>query len=128
MVWVGRLEKILEAIGELPHMALENTLGGSDVFFIRIVGRLVVVIIIIAASSNYNPLGALLWPPLTTFGAPLSSFPSCLGRCPSATTEDHLPIALDEDGLDCLLTEGVLGGNVKQLLCGLRLITVEFMH
>jgi hypothetical protein len=48
--------------------------------------------------------------------------------CPLAATGDHFPVALDEDGPDRLFTRGVVGGNVKQLLCGLRLIMAEFMN
>jgi hypothetical protein len=41
---------------------------------------------------------------------------------------DRLLITLDKNGPDCLLTRGVLGGNVEQLLRGLWLIAAELMH
>jgi hypothetical protein len=112
MVWAGRLEMLLKVIDRLPRLALEITPSGSDMFFIRVVHLLVVVIIVIAC-SNYDPLGAPLWSFLTAFSASLSTFAGSLGWCPSAVTKDHLPIALDEDGPDHLCTRGVLGGNVK---------------
>jgi hypothetical protein len=41
---------------------------------------------------------------------------------------DRLPIGLDANGLDCLLTRGMLGGNVEKLLGDIWLITTELMH
>jgi hypothetical protein len=35
---------------------------------------------------------------------------------------------LDKNILDCLLTRGVAGGDVKELLRGLRLVMAKFMH
>jgi hypothetical protein len=84
MVWAGRLEKLLEVIDRLPHLAFEITLGGSDVFHVRVVIGLLVVVIVVTASSNYDPLGAPLWPPPNVIGAPLSAFASNLGWCPRA--------------------------------------------
>jgi hypothetical protein len=75
-------------------------------------------------SSNCDPLGAPLWALLATFGA----FAGSLGWCPSATTRDRLQVTLDEDGPDHFFTRGMPGCNVKQLLCGFRLFTIEFMH
>jgi hypothetical protein len=123
IVWAGRLEKLLEVINKLLCLALEVTLGSDDVFFIKVISLLVVVTFI-AASSNCD----LLWSLLIAFGASLRSFTGSLGRCPSAASGAHLPIALDENSPDCLLTRAVSGGDVKKLLCGLRLITTESMH
>jgi hypothetical protein len=120
MFWAGHLEKLLEVIGRLSCLTFEATLCGGDVFFIEVIS-LSVIVAFIVASSNSDQLGAPLWPPLVAFA-------SNLGRCPSATGGAHLPIALDKNGPDCLLTRGVSGGDVKQLLCGLQLITTKFMH
>jgi hypothetical protein len=68
-------------------------------------------------------LGAPLCPLPAAFGASLSTFIGSLGRCPSAGNGDRFLVALDEDGPKC-----VSGGNVKQLLCDLRLIMTEFMY
>jgi hypothetical protein len=127
MVWACCLEKLLEVIGRLPYLVLEIMLGGCDVFLIRVISLLVVVVVV-ATSCNHDPLGPPFWPPLTAFGASLRAFADNLGWCPSATAGDHLPIALDEDGPNCLFTTSVWGDNVKQLLCGLWLITTEFKH
>jgi hypothetical protein len=112
MVGVGSLEKLLEVIGRLSCLALEVVLGSSDVFLIRVISLLVVVKLIIA-SSNCDPLGAPLWPSLTAFGASFCTFASSLAWRPLAINGDCLPIALDEDGPNCLLTGGMLGGDVK---------------
>jgi hypothetical protein len=69
MVGAGRLEKLLEVIGRLPCLSLEVVLGGGNELLIGVVSLLVVVTLIIA-SSNCDPLGSLLWPPLVAFGAP----------------------------------------------------------
>jgi hypothetical protein len=37
MVWASHLEKLLEVVGGLPCLALEITLGGNDMFLIRVV-------------------------------------------------------------------------------------------
>jgi hypothetical protein len=93
-------------------------LSGNDMFLVGVIGLLVVVAFI-TASSNCDSLGALLWPTLTAFGAPLSALASNLGRRPSVATWECLAITLDENGPNRLLTRGVLGDDVKQLLCGL---------
>jgi hypothetical protein len=43
---------------------------------------------------------------------------------PLATDRDHLPLALDENGPDFLLTSG----DVEEFLCCLRLIMAEFAY
>jgi hypothetical protein len=63
VVWAGRLEKLLDVIGMLSRLGLQIALDGSNVFLIRVVHFLAIVVIIVAASSNYDPLGAPLWPP-----------------------------------------------------------------
>jgi hypothetical protein len=78
MVWAGHLKKLLEVISRLSHRALDIALGYGNVFLIRVIGLLVIVVFI-AASGNYDPLGASLWPPPTAFGAPLRAFTSSLG-------------------------------------------------
>jgi hypothetical protein len=99
-------------------MAFEIALGSGDVFLIGVISLLVVVIFV-AASSNYDPLGARLWPPPTTFGSPFRAFVGSLGRCPSAVDSERLFVALDENSPDYLLCRGVPSSDVKQLLCGL---------
>jgi hypothetical protein len=127
MVWVARLENLLEVIDRLSCLALEVALSKGNVFLIRVVGLLVIVALI-AASNNCNLLVAPLWPPLVAFGARLRAFAGCLEECPSTIVEDYLPLAIDENGIDYLLTRGVPGDDVEKLLCGLWLIMVELMH
>jgi hypothetical protein len=67
-------------------------------------------------------------PLFAAFGASLSASASCFRQCPPAATRDRFPITLDKNGPNFLFTRGVLGGDVKLLLCGLRLITTKFMH
>jgi hypothetical protein len=114
-------------ISRLPHLALEIVLSGADMFLVGGI-RLLAVVIVVVARRNYNLLGASLLPLLTSFGTSLSTFASSLGWCPSTAARDRLPITLDEYGPDRLFTKCVSGGNVKQLLCGLQLNMVEFMH
>jgi hypothetical protein len=87
-------------IGRLLRLVLEVALDSGNIFFIGIIGVLVVVTLV-AASSNSDSLGVLLWPPLVVFGALLHGFSNYL------------------------LTRGVPGGDVEKLLCGLRLITTR---
>jgi hypothetical protein len=70
----------------------------------------------------------MLWPSLVAFDAPLCAFVGCFGWHSSAAAWDYLPIILDENGPSCLLTRGVMGGDVEQLLHGIRLITTELVH
>jgi hypothetical protein len=90
MVWAGHLEKPLEVISRLSSLALEVALGHGDMFFIGVINFLAVVALI-AASSNYDLLGALVWPPLIVFGAPLHAFASSLRRCLSTANEAIFP-------------------------------------
>jgi hypothetical protein len=114
-------------IGWLLCLALEVTLRSGNELLVRIVGLLVIIALIIAG-SDYDPLGLPLWPPLVAFSAPLCAFVGCLEWCPSTAAGDRPPVALDENGHDCLLTRGVPSGNVVLLLRGLQLIVVELMH
>jgi hypothetical protein len=127
MVWAGCLEKLLKVISKLPRLVLEITLGGGDVFHVR-VGGLLVVVVFVTVSGNCNPLGAPLWPPPTAFGAPLSTFVGSLGRCPSTTSGDCPSVTLDKNVPGCFLSRGVSSDVVKHLFCGLRLITAELVH
>jgi hypothetical protein len=81
MVWAGHLEKLLKVINRLSCLALEVTLDGSAMLLVRVISLLVVITFIIA-SSICDPLGAPLWPPLTTFGAPFSVVAGSLGGSP----------------------------------------------
>jgi hypothetical protein len=112
MIWVGHLKKLLKVISRLSRRALEIALDSGDGFLTGVIG-LLVVDIFITTSGNYDPLGALLWPPPTTFGAPLSAFANSLGRCPLGATRDRLSVTLDKNDSDCLLTRGMSSGDVE---------------
>jgi hypothetical protein len=127
MVWAGRLKRLLKVISRLSCPTLEIALNYTNMFLIGVISLLVVVIFIIA-SGNYDPFGVPLWPPPTAFGSPLSAFAGSLGRCPSATNEERLSVALDENDRYCLFFRSMPCDDVKQLCCGPRLITVELMH
>jgi hypothetical protein len=47
---------------------------------------------------------------------------------PPIATRGHLLAALNENGPNCLLARGLTGGDVENLLRGLRLVTAELMH
>jgi hypothetical protein len=81
VVLVGCHEKLLDVISRLPHLPFEITLGSSNVFLIRVIGLLVVVIFI-TVGGNYDPLGAPLRPPLAAFGTPLNAFAGGLRVAP----------------------------------------------
>jgi hypothetical protein len=51
--------------------------------------------------------------PLIAFGASLHAFADGLRQCPLATVGVRLPLALEENDPDCLLTRGVSGGDAK---------------
>jgi hypothetical protein len=116
-----------EVISRLLHLMLEVPLDGSNELLIGIVGPLVVVVLI-TVGCNSDPLESLLQAPLVTFGAPLCTFVSFFGRHPPTVIGDRLSSTLDKNVSNCLLTRGVLGGDVEQLLCGLWLITTKVMH
>jgi hypothetical protein len=123
VVWASHLEKFLKVINRLSRLALEITLGGSGVFLIGVTHLLAVVAIVVTASSNCDALGRRFGPFLLPLELLLEPLLAALGGAPLATIGDRLPVALDY-----LFTRGVPGGNVKQLICGLWLITAEFMH
>jgi hypothetical protein len=115
MVRASCLEKLLKLTGGLPCLALEIELSNGDVLLIG-VGGLLVGVDLIAASSDRNLLGSPLRPPLIAFDSPLCAL---VGR---------FSVALDENGLNHLLTGRVVGGDVEQLLRGLWLVTTELIH
>jgi hypothetical protein len=123
MIGAGHLEKLLKVINVLPHLALEVALDDGDELLVGIIGLLVVVVLV-TDGSDCDSLGSLLRPPIVAFGALLCALASCLEWHPSTTTGGRLPIALDKNGLDCLLTRGVSGGDVEQRLW---LITTELI-
>jgi hypothetical protein len=114
-------------IGRLPRLALEVMLSGSDVFLIGVLSLLGIVALI-ATGGNGDPLGVPLWAPLIAFGTSLYNFPGSLRQCPLGADKGHLPLALDKNGHDCLLTRGMSGGDVEKFLYGLWLITAEFVY
>jgi hypothetical protein len=121
MVQISRFEKFLEMVLRLSYMVLEVMLGSRDKLLIGAVRFLVVVV---AAGSDCDPSGVPLLPLLAT----LSTFAGGFGwRFPGAT-EDHFPIVQNKDNPNRLLARGVLGGDIKQLLGGVHLITVQHMH
>jgi hypothetical protein len=90
MVQTGCFEKFHEMVFQLPRLVLEVLLSDHDILLVKDVCFLVLVI---AASSNYDPPGALLLPLFATLGAFLSAFVKGFGRCCPAIVGDHFPIA-----------------------------------
>jgi hypothetical protein len=127
MVGAGRFEKLLKVISGLPSLVLEVTFSGGNELLIGVVGLLVFAALV-TAGGDCDSLGSLLWPPLVTFGAPLCALVGFLEGSPLTTIGGRLPVALDENGSDCLLTGGMPGADVEQLLHGLQLITAELVH
>jgi hypothetical protein len=125
MVWTGHVEKFLKMSFSLLRLALEVTFSGRDMLLIRAIHFLVIVI---TAGSNCDPLGASLLSLFAALSASLSSFAVGFGWCPPAIAGDRFPIVLNEDSPDRLFTRSIPGGNIKQLLHGLRLIVAKFMH
>jgi hypothetical protein len=90
MVWVGRLEKLLKVIGRLQCLALQVMPG-----------------------CNCDPLGRCFRPFLLPLVLLLARLLATSGGAPRLSSGDHLPVALDEDGPNCLFTRGMPGCNVK---------------
>jgi hypothetical protein len=107
VVQTGHFKKFHEIFFWLPHLVLEISLDSRDIL-IRVIRFLVIAVV---AGSDCDPPGAPLLPLLTT----LSSFASGFGRRCSAGISDHL-------------TEGLPCGNIKHLLGGVRMTTIELMH
>jgi hypothetical protein len=119
--------KLLDVIGKLPRLVFEVMLGNGDELLIRIIGFLIIVTLVVAG-SDCDLLGSPLGPPLVAFGAPPYTHADCLEWCPLTAAGAHPCVTLDENGPGHLLARGMPGGNVKQLLRGLWLITTELMH
>jgi hypothetical protein len=81
MVGACLLEKLLELIGRLPHLALEVTLGGGNDLLIGIVGLLDIVALI-AAGSNCDLSGLPLWPLLLSLALLFVPLLATLGGTP----------------------------------------------
>jgi hypothetical protein len=120
VVQTGHFKKFHEIFFWLPHLVLEISLDSRDIL-IRVIRFLVIAVV---AGSDCDPPGAPLLPLLTT----LSSFASGFGRRCSAGISDHLPIAQNKISPNRLLTEGLPCGNIKHLLGGVRMTTIELMH
>jgi hypothetical protein len=127
MVGAGGFKKLLKVTSGLPRLTLDVALSNGDEVLIGIIVQLVVVTVI-TASSYRNSLGSPLRPPqLITFSAPLGALANRLEWRPSTIIVGRLPITMDENGPDHLLTRGVPGGDVKQLLHHLWLIMAELI-
>jgi hypothetical protein len=113
MVGADCLEKLLDVISRLQRLIVEVMLDRGDMFFVKVIDFLVIVVHV-SVSSNCDPLGVPLWPLLFVFHAPLHALADSLGQCPSATSGGCHPIVVDEHGPNCLLIEGVLGGDVRR--------------
>jgi hypothetical protein len=96
VVWTGHFEKFLEVIGQLSCLTLEIVLGGSNVFLIRAVSFLL-VIVIITTSSNCDPLEAPLLPLLSPLALLLAPLPAALSGATWLLHGGHFPIALDKN-------------------------------
>jgi hypothetical protein len=125
MVRTGHFEKFLEMVPRLPCLALEVSLGSRDILFIGVIRFLVVVV---ATSCECDPPGMPLLPLLAALSAFLCVFDGGLGRCGMATTRGCFPVAQNEGSPNCFLARCVPGSDIKQLLGGVRLITIELMH
>jgi hypothetical protein len=115
MVWESHIENLLEVIGD------------NNVFLVGVVSLLVVVIIA-TASSNCDPLGVPLWPLLIAFDASLSAFAGSPWVGPLGCHRGPTSLHPGRRRPQLPLHQSLSGGNVKQLSCGLWLITAEFMH
>jgi hypothetical protein len=126
MVQTCHFEKLLKIVLRVPHLAFEVMLDGRDVLLIGVVRFLVIAVV---ADSDCDPSSGV---PLLPLFVTIGTFPSALdggfGRCYSAAASGHFHIAQNEGSPNRLLTKGVLGGNIKQLLGGIRLIMSGLMH
>jgi hypothetical protein len=127
MIWACHFEELFKVIGKLSCLVLKVTLNDSDVFFVRVIGLLVMVTLI-TPSSNGDLLGALLWPLLLPLPLLFTPLPAALCNAPQLPMGAPPSLALDENSFDCLLTRGVSGGDVEKVLGCLRLITIEFVY
>jgi hypothetical protein len=125
MVRAGRFEKFLEMFFRLSCLVLEIMLYGLDIL---LVGAARFLLIIVVTGGDYDPSGVPLLPLLAALSAFFGAFANDFEwRCPT-TAKSHFPITQNKDDPNRLLTRGVPGGDIKQLLGGVRLITAECMH
>jgi hypothetical protein len=91
MVWIVYFMKLLEAIGRLSRLALEITLGGSDVFLVRAVHFLIIIVII--AGSNCDPLGRHFCPFLLSLALLIVPLLAALGGAPQLPPGSVFPLS-----------------------------------
>jgi hypothetical protein len=84
--------------------------------------------IIIVTGSNCDPPRASLLPLLAALSALPGTLGGRFGRCGPVAAPSHFPIAQNKDNPNRLLARGVPGGDIKQLLDGVWLITAELIH
>jgi hypothetical protein len=89
MVQIGHFEKFLKVLIWLSCLVLEIVLGGHDILLI---GAIRLLVIVVVASSNCDPLGALLLPLLPSLVPFLASLPVALDGASllSGTISHHL--------------------------------------
>jgi hypothetical protein len=124
VVRVGHFEKFLEMVLRLSPLALEVVLGDSDILLSRVASFLVIAIIM---GHNSDVPGAPIMPLLSALGTFPSTLDGGFRRCCSATTYGCFHVAQDEGSPNRLLARGVPGGDIKQLLGGVWVITTELM-
>jgi hypothetical protein len=125
VVWAHRFEKFLEIVFWLPCLALRIMLDDCDILLVKVARFFV---IIGAASSDCDlpraSLPALLIALCTFLSASADGFGQ---HCPAAFG-DRLLTAKNKCSPNGLLTRGMPSGDIKKLLGGVQLITVELMH
>jgi hypothetical protein len=127
VIGIGSLEKLLEVFSGLSRLALEIALSSSDELLVRVTNILVVVALI-AAGGDRDSLGLPFRPPFFLFWRPLCALVVCLGWHSSTAIGGRFPAALNKNGPGHLISRGVPGGNVEELIRDLWLVMSELMH
>jgi hypothetical protein len=112
-------------VPQLSCLALEVALNGPDILLIGVV---CFPIVVVAAGCDCDPPTAPLLALLATLSASLSALDGGFRRCSPAIIGGRFPIARSKGNPNHLLARGVPGSDVKQVLGGVRLITIELMH
>jgi hypothetical protein len=92
---------------------LDTALDGHDTLLVIVIHFLVVVII---AGHCCNPLSTPLSPLLAALGGLLCALDGDAGWHHLAVAEDRFPTTWDRERSGHLLVDGVLGGDIEQLL------------
>jgi hypothetical protein len=124
VVRIGGFKNLLEVVFGWFGAPLEITLGCRYELLIRVLDFLPGIAVV---RHHGKTTREVLLPLLAALSALLGAFDGDTGGCGSATTGGRSRLSQSEGGPNSLLTQGVSGCDVDQLLGGFRLLAAELV-